>query len=255
MPGGPPRQQMMYQQQPPPGAYGGPPPRGPPPGAYGAPPPGGPPPGAYGAPPAGYGAPPGGGYGYPGAPPAGAPGIAPPGFGGAPDPLWQHFMAVAGGDGVLGPDELQRCLTATGMSGYPRPGGEFSLETCRVIIALLDKRRTMTMDFEGFKQVHHALEAWKASFREHDADQSGTVEHHELKTIFSKMGFNISDGATDVCIKRYSKTASNQLNFDDFICCAVRLRAYSEAFKARDMAKQGTATFQFDDFIQLTMRL
>lgn len=29
-------------------------------------------------------------------------------------------------------------LTAAGMCEYPRPGGEFSLETCRVLTAMLD---------------------------------------------------------------------------------------------------------------------
>jgi hypothetical protein len=35
----------------------------------------------------------------------------------------------------------------------------------------------------------------------------------------------------------------------------VRLRAYSEAFKARDVMKQGFAQLHYDDFIQMTMRL
>jgi hypothetical protein len=46
-----------------------------------------------------------------------------------------------------------------------------------------------------------------------------------------------------------------QVSFDDFICCSVRLRAYSEAFKARDVMKQGFAQLHYDDFIQMTMRL
>eukprot|EP00037_Helgoeca_nana_P004068 m.43001 g.43001 ORF g.43001 m.43001 type:complete len:305 (-) comp14629_c1_seq1:4585-5499(-) len=254
--------------------YSGPPQGGPPPQGYGQPPGGyGQPPGGYGQPPAGYGQPPAGygqpppqqGYGGPppgaygqpqgyGAPPSGG-GIMAPGFGAPPDPLREHFMGVAGADGQIGADELQDCLSATGMCDYPRPGGHFSLETCRVLIAMLDTHRTMTMDFEGFKQIHGALESWKQCFRHFDADASGTCEHEELKAIFKYMKFNVSDAATDVCVKRYSKRATGQVSFDDFICCAVRLRAYSEAFKARDSAKQGTASLQYDDFIQMTMRL
>lgn len=183
------------------------------------------------------------------------PGIAPPGFAGPPDPLLQHFRTVAGVDNVIGPDELQQCLTLTGMCDYPRPGGQFSMETCRVLIAMLDMHRTMTLDWEGFKQVHMALEGWKVCFRKHDADQSGMAEHRELKQIFQVMKFNVSDAAVDVCIKRYSKRATGQVSFDDFICCAVRLRAYSEAFKSRDHGGQGFATLQYDDFIRMTMRL
>ncbi|XP_042371078.1 sorcin-like [Plectropomus leopardus] len=57
----------------------------------------------YGAAPGGYGAAPGG-YGA-------APG------GVAQDPLFGYFSAVAGQDGQISADELQRCLTQAGMSG------------------------------------------------------------------------------------------------------------------------------------------
>lgn len=92
-----------------------------------------------------------------------------------------------------------------------KSGGQFSLETCRVLIAMLDVKRTMTMDFEGFKQTHAALESWKECFRRFDADMSGTCEHAELKAIFQHMKFNVSDAATDVCVKRYSKRATGQV--------------------------------------------
>jgi hypothetical protein len=80
-----------------------------------------------------------------------------------------------------------------------------------VLIAMLDTHRTMTMDFEGFKQIHGALESWKQCFRHFDADASGTCEHEELKAIFKYMKFNVSDAATDVCVKRYSKRATGQV--------------------------------------------
>ena len=104
-----------------------------------------------------------------------------------------------------------------------RVGGQFSLETCRVIIAMLDTSRTMTMNFEGFKQVHAALESWKECFRRFDVDMSGTCEHGELKAIFHHMQFNVSDAATDICIKRYSKRATGQVRstLDDPVRCAV----------------------------------
>jgi Ca2+-binding EF-hand superfamily protein len=47
--------------------------------------------------------------------------------------------------------------------------------------------------------------------RSFDADMSGTVEHAELKGIFKAMNFNVSDAATDICIKRYSKRGTGQV--------------------------------------------
>ncbi|XP_069926862.1 grancalcin isoform X4 [Oryctolagus cuniculus] len=53
----------------------------------------------------------------------------------AGDPMWSYFTAVAGQDGEVDAEELQRCLTESGISGTYSP---FSLETCRIMIAMLD---------------------------------------------------------------------------------------------------------------------
>ena len=100
-----------------------------------------------------------GGGGYPQPVPAGgyrpppqqaypAPFAAPPQ---AVDPLWAAFSKAASSDGLLSADELRQVLTDTGASAYPRPGGVFSLETCRLMIALLDKDYNGTMGFQEFR--------------------------------------------------------------------------------------------------------
>ena len=44
--------------------------------------------------------------------------MAYPGYQAAPpDPMWGYFSAVAGADGQIDADELQRCLTSSGISG------------------------------------------------------------------------------------------------------------------------------------------
>uniref|UniRef100_A0A6G1S0X0 Sorcin n=1 Tax=Hypotaenidia okinawae TaxID=2861861 RepID=A0A6G1S0X0_9GRUI len=72
------------------------------------------------------------------------------GYGGAPggpafpgqaqDPLYGYFAAVAGQDGQIDADELQRCLTQSGIAGAYKP---FNLETCRLMISMLDVSFTM----------------------------------------------------------------------------------------------------------------
>ena len=52
-----------------------------------------------------------------------------------------------------------------------------------------------------------------------------------------------------------SKKSNRQIGFDDFIACAIRVRALSAAFRDRDAAQQGTATLQYDDFMRMVMRL
>eukprot|EP00493_Phyllostaurus_siculus_P011377 UN11536 len=111
----------------------------------------------------GYGAP--GGYpgGYPAQPaPGGYPGGYPaqPGYGAA-DPLWGYFSAVAGVDGQIDAIELQRCLTQSGIAGTYQM---FSLETCRIMISMLDRDYSGKMGFNEFKELWGCLNQWRGTF-------------------------------------------------------------------------------------------
>jgi Ca2+-binding EF-hand superfamily protein len=74
-------------------------------------------------------------------------------------------------------------VTSTGLGDYPRPGFEFQTETCRQMIAMLDKDGDMQLGFPEFQQLYAALDAWKLAFQRYDRDMSGTVEHGELNEI------------------------------------------------------------------------
>uniref|UniRef100_A0A3B3SUI0 Sorcin n=1 Tax=Paramormyrops kingsleyae TaxID=1676925 RepID=A0A3B3SUI0_9TELE len=131
----------------------------------------------------GYGGAPGGfagGYG-------GAPGA--PGFGGFPgqpqDPMMGYFSAVAGQDGQISADELQVCLTQANFSGAYKP---FNLETCRLMISMLDRDGSHTMGFNEFKELWNVLYAWKQHFASIDRDQSGSVDPQEMQQAVSSMG-------------------------------------------------------------------
>ncbi|XP_030637233.1 grancalcin [Chanos chanos] len=210
----------------------------------------------------GYGGPP-----MPGAPPQGMPGMpngAPmaggyPPYGGFPgtfapppvsDPMWGYFTAIAGQDGEVDAEELQRCLTQTGISGTYTP---FSLDTCRIMIAMLDRDMTGKMGFNEFKELFAALNGWKQNFMMFDQDRSGTVEPHEMSQSITSMGYRVSPQALNAIIKRYSR--GGRIYFDDYVACCVKLRALTENFKRRDAMQQGTVNFQYDDFILCTMSI
>ncbi|XP_012511271.1 PREDICTED: grancalcin [Propithecus coquereli] len=116
--------------------------------------------------------------GYPGYPAYSA------GYSSDAEPMWTYFTAVAGQDGEVDAEELQRCLTQSGISETYSP---FSLETCRIMIAMLDRDYTGKMGFNEFKELWAALSAWKQNFVTIDQDRSGTVEHHELSQAIAVM--------------------------------------------------------------------
>ncbi|XP_013878204.1 grancalcin [Austrofundulus limnaeus] len=239
-------------------------------GGYGAPMPGMPSQGMAGAPlggpmPGNLGGPMGGGP-MGGGPMGGAPapgGYAPYGGGGggysggfgapapaANDPMWGYFTAIAGQDGEIDAEELQRCLTQAGFTGSYSP---FSLDTCRIMIAMLDRDFTGKMGFNEFKDLFTALNGWKQNFMMFDQDRSGTVEPHEMSQALGAMGYRVSPQVLNAIIKRYSK--NGRIYFDDYVACCVRMRALTENFRRRDSMQQGCVNFQYDDFILCTMSI
>ncbi|KAJ7985506.1 hypothetical protein DPEC_G00352760 [Dallia pectoralis] len=191
----------------------------------------------YGAPQAGYA----GGYG--GAPPGG------PGFGGQQqDPLYGYFSAVAGQDGQISPDELQQCLTQSNFSGSYKP---FNLETCRLMINMLDRDMSCTMGFNEFKELVTVLNGWKQHFMTMDRDRSGTVDPQEMQQAVNSMGYRLSPQAMNCIVKRFS--SQGKITFDDYVACCVKLRTLTDLFKKRDQAGQGVAAFPYDEFIQCIM--
>lgn len=191
-----------------------------------------------------------GGYGPYGGHPGGHPG----GYGAPPpaanDPMWGYFTAIAGQDGEVDAEELQRCLTQANFTGGYSP---FSLETCRIMIAMLDRDFTGKMGFNEFKELFTALNGWKQNFMMFDRDRSGTVEPHEMSQAITTMGYRVSPQALNGIIKRYSK--NGRIFFDDYVSCCVKLRSLTENFRRRDTLQQGAVTFQYDDFILCTMAI
>jgi len=187
----------------------------------------------------GFGAAPPGGYpgGYPGYPPQ-------PQM----DPLFGYFSAVAGQDQQIDAQELQNCLTSSGIAGNYQP---FNLETCRIMITMLDRDYSGKMGFNEFKELWGALNQWKTTFMTYDRDRSGTVEGHEMQQALQSFGYRLSPNAMAAIMKRYS--INGRIKFDDFVACCVRLRALTDQFRRRDTAQQGYANFQYDDFIQVCL--
>ncbi|KAL4675095.1 hypothetical protein H8957_008926 [Semnopithecus entellus] len=168
----------------------------------------------------------------------------------AGDSVYTYFSAVAGQDGELDAEELQRCLTQSGISGTYSP---FSLETCRIMIAMLDRDYTGKLGFNEFKELWAALNAWKQNFMTVDQDGNGTVEHHELRQAIGLMGYRLRPQTITTIVKRYSK--NGRIFFDDYVACCVKLRALTDFFRKRDHLQQGSVNFMYDDFLQGTMAI
>lgn len=142
-------------------------------------------------------------------------------------------------------------------------GISWSLELCKIMLAMMDRNRNGIMNYSEFRELLNCLVYWKTTFQEFDGDRSGYIEANELHNcIVSRFRYQLSQKTMETLLKRYSRIHQGRclLAFDDFVSLCVRLRAYTEAFRARDRVSNGnmetgTCMFQYDDFLQCAMCL
>ncbi|XP_064649796.1 uncharacterized protein LOC135501566 isoform X2 [Lineus longissimus] len=143
-------------------------------------------------------------------------------------------------------------------------GISWSMELCKIMIMMLDRNKDGIMQYGEFKELLQCLLHWHQLFTTYDLDRSGFVEANELLNItMRKFGYNLSQKAVTTLLKRYSRALDDGrclIAFDDFVALSVRLRAYTEAFRARDRMNHngqetGRTEFGYDDFIQCVMCL
>eukprot|EP01134_Creolimax_fragrantissima_P006263 CFRG6263T1 len=167
------------------------------------------------------------------------------------DPLYQWFLSVdSDRSGSIDQDELQRCLTMSGISGSWKP---FSSETCRLMIAMLDKDQNGTLCFDEFRNLWGIVNGWKQVFVAADQDRSGFVDERELLQCISQLGYRLSPQTIHSMALRYSDNSSGQIGFDDFVACIVRMRALTDGFMVLDYQRTGVVQMPYDKFLQLAM--
>lgn len=167
------------------------------------------------------------------------------------DPLYLWFCAVdTDRSGRINQSELQSALTQSGINGVK----QFSLETCRLMISMLDKAGCGSITFPEFKELWNILNGWKTVFYSYDSDRSGTVDVNELEVIIRNMSYNVSRSTIDIIGRRYSAENGGRLPFDDFVAAIVKLRALTEEFRRLDQPARGCITVQYDQFLQIAMK-
>ncbi|KAF0982471.1 hypothetical protein FDP41_011401 [Naegleria fowleri] len=143
--------------------------------------------------------------------------------------------------------ELQKALT--------QPGGEFTgrvfNERCaRRLIKMFDKNGNGEIDFEEFVQLHQFLLQMKQGFEFVDKDKSGTLSFQEVSTALMQSGYRIGINVVQKMFNMVDVQRKGFLNFDGYIELCVFVGSIRNAFQPRDIYRNGTAMFTFDQFLE-----
>ncbi|KAL3874803.1 hypothetical protein ACJMK2_037772 [Sinanodonta woodiana] len=170
--------------------------------------------------------------------------------------LKESFRRIAGEDMEVDCYELKDILNTVFTKEFSTESKfkfeGFNLDTCRSMIAMHDGDLSGKLGFDEFKALWEDLRKWKTIFKDFDKDGSGLLSTFELRAAFGASGFRLSNRVLSSVIMRYSNK-EGQIEFGDFVCCAIRLKTMLASHKNMDPQNKGIATFDIDTFIQTTM--
>ncbi|XP_078315630.1 calpain-B-like isoform X17 [Crassostrea virginica] len=164
--------------------------------------------------------------------------------------LKASFRRVAGDDMEIDAYELRDILNAVFTKEFVFDG--FSLDTTRSMVAMHDGDLSGKLGFDEFKVLWADLRRWKGVFKEYDRDRSGNLSSYELRSALHASGFRLSNRTFSALVMRYSSKNGN-IEFGDFILCAIRMKTMLASFRNIDVDNSGHAAFDLDTFIQTVM--
>ncbi|KAL1492679.1 hypothetical protein ABEB36_010902 [Hypothenemus hampei] len=132
-------------------------------------------------------------------------------------------------------------------------GRNFSEVACRLMIGMFDKDKTGTINVNEFQQLYNYINGWLGTFRMYDKDQSGSIEEPELAQAFQQMGFRFSSEFTQFLIQRSDLKYHKTMSIDQFIVTCVQIQRFTEAFRNKDVERQGTITIGFEEYLGIAL--
>ncbi|CAM9890827.1 unnamed protein product [Lampetra planeri] len=162
------------------------------------------------------------------------------------------FKVLAGDDMEISSLELQRILNKIVMKHPSLKTKGFSIETCRGIVALLDKDGSGKLGYEEFKYLWFKIKKWVDIYKEFDTDRSGTMASYEMRSAVEAAGFKLTTMLHELVAMRYADE-NLEINFDGYVACLTRLESMFRIFAAFDKKGTGMINLGLNEWLQLTL--
>nr|XP_019944506.1 PREDICTED: calpain-2 catalytic subunit-like [Paralichthys olivaceus] len=172
------------------------------------------------------------------------------------DDISDHFKKLfgqlAGHDVEISVFELQKILNRVVMRRDDIKTDGFSLTTCRNMVNLLDKDGSGKLGLVEFKILWSKIEKFLDLYKGKDVDQSGCMSSSEMRVAVDEAGFSLNNPLHQIIVARYSD-ADHSIDFDNFVCCLIRLESLFKTFKTLDKDGSGHVELGFLEWMNLVM--
>uniref|UniRef100_A0A4W6BV51 Calpain-2 catalytic subunit n=1 Tax=Lates calcarifer TaxID=8187 RepID=A0A4W6BV51_LATCA len=145
------------------------------------------------------------------------------------------FEKLAGHDVEISAFELQRILNRVLVKRDDIKTTGFSLSTCHNMVNLLDKDGSGKLGLVEFKILWAKIEKFLRVSRH---------VHIFLHCVFLHTGFSLNNPLHQIIVARYSEPCLT-IDFDNFVCCLIRLGMLFKTFKTMDKDGSGVIELGF----------
>uniref|UniRef100_A0A673J8D0 Calpain 1, (mu/I) large subunit a n=1 Tax=Sinocyclocheilus rhinocerous TaxID=307959 RepID=A0A673J8D0_9TELE len=127
----------------------------------------------------------------------------------------------------------------------------FSMESCRTMVNLLDKDGSARLGLVEFQILWNKVRKLLGIFREFDIDKSGTMSSYEMRLAVESAGFKLNNRLNQILVAKYAE--NEVIDFDNFVCCLIKLEAMFRSFQQLDKDGTGTAEMNLSEWLFMTM--